>query len=60
MDFWEQKFVRNVQNDKKNQATLTTLGWHVIVIWECQIHKNFEETMSAVQDELTKIRSGRT
>lgn len=36
-DFWIHKFEENVQRDKRNYDLLRTLGWRVIVIWECEI-----------------------
>ena len=35
--YWTEKFQRNVERDKKTKASLQKLGWHVIVIWECQL-----------------------
>lgn len=34
--FWEDKFDKNKIRDNANYASLHTLGWTVIVIWECQ------------------------
>ena len=36
-DFWIHKFEENVQRDKRNYDVLRTLGWRVIVMWECEI-----------------------
>jgi DNA mismatch endonuclease (patch repair protein) len=36
-DFWEKKFEGNVRRDRANYARLESLGWHVIVLWQCQI-----------------------
>jgi DNA mismatch endonuclease (patch repair protein) len=35
--FWEEKIERNRERDARNQALLQAAGWHVIVIWECQL-----------------------
>lgn len=51
-EFWNNKFERNVANNKKHKKELESLGWHVIVIWECEINKNFTETMEHVKAEL--------
>ena len=54
-DFWQQKFDRNVANDKKHYDELEAMGWHVIVIWECELKKScFETTMQRVMNELTE------
>ena len=47
-EFWVQKLNRNVENDRKNQQALTDAGWKVIVIWECELEKDFEKTMERV------------
>lgn len=36
IEFWKSKFDRNVQRDRKTVAELRSLGWRVVVIWECQ------------------------
>ena len=51
-EFWERKFQNNIKNDQKHYDELKMLGWHVIVIWECEIKKNFEITMQRVINEL--------
>ncbi|MCR4573872.1 MAG: very short patch repair endonuclease [Lentisphaeria bacterium] len=39
VEFWTKKFERNVARDKKEQAALKEAGWHVLVVWECEIKK---------------------
>lgn len=56
-EYWQTKFRRNIENDQKHVNDLNALGWHVIIIWECEIKKAFDETMSQVVDDLrTKSR----
>lgn len=47
-DFWMEKFAKNVANDKKRYEELQKMGWKVIVIWECELEKDFEATMEQV------------
>lgn len=35
--FWEDKIRRNRERDRKEEAALRRMGWHVIRIWECQL-----------------------
>lgn len=35
--FWVKKFSENVRRDKGNLEALRTMGWQVIVVWECEI-----------------------
>ena len=40
-EFWLEKFEKNVRNDQIKQEKLKELGWKVIVIWECDLKKDF-------------------
>lgn len=53
-EFWNEKFEKNVRNDKIKQEQLEQMGWKVIVIWECELEKNFSQTMEAVETELQR------
>ncbi len=54
-EFWETKFSRNVERDQEHVRALEAAGWHVIIVWECEINaKLFEITMHRVQNELEK------
>lgn len=35
--FWTQKINRNRERDKQEQKKLAEMGWHVIVVWECEL-----------------------
>ena len=52
-EFWLEKFDKNVKNDQIKQEKLREFGWKVIVIWECELKRNFQETMDKVEKELT-------
>lgn len=36
-EFWKNKFQYNRSRDEKNYLKLQTLGWKVVIIWECEI-----------------------
>ena len=38
--FWNDKFKKNIARDKKVQKELESLGWNVIIIWECELNEN--------------------
>lgn len=38
-DFWNQKIDRNVIRDKSDVSLLESLGWRVLIVWECEIKK---------------------
>ena len=52
-DFWVNKIRRNQERDNQNYQILKENGWHVIVIWECQLKPNrIKETMLSVETTL--------
>jgi len=51
-EFWMNKFDKNVKNDRAHQTRLEEDGWNVITLWECEITKRFDETMTRVIKEL--------
>ena len=48
-DFWQQKFERNMERDKKKTKELEDLGWKVVTIWECEIRKNLPSVISSLK-----------
>ena len=52
VDFWQEKFQKNVLNDERHNEELQKLGWNVIVIWECEIKQDFETIMQRVVNDL--------
>lgn len=42
-DFWIPKLTGNKKRDMKNISALKGLGWHVIVIWECELKKKVRD-----------------
>lgn len=36
VEFWTEKFRRNVERDKTDRNRLRRRGWRVLVVWECQ------------------------
>ncbi|MCD0455110.1 very short patch repair endonuclease [Chryseobacterium sp. LC2016-27] len=49
-EFWENKFSKNVERDKKKINELEILGWKVITIWECELKS------SSYQNILLKLQ----
>ena len=47
-EYWVNKFNHNIENDQKKYEKLNVLGWHVIILWECELKDNFEEIMEQV------------
>lgn len=36
-EFWQAKFDGNVARDRRQQEALETLGWKVLILWECEL-----------------------
>lgn len=39
ISFWKDKFAENVTRDRNKIAALRTLGWKVLIVWECELRK---------------------
>ena len=40
VEFWREKFKRNVDRDRNTEKQLKELGWNLIVVWECELKSN--------------------
>lgn len=36
-EYWRPKLAGNVSRDKKNENLLRSLGWQILILWECEI-----------------------
>lgn len=36
-EFWSEKFQRNVERDKLAVRELRSLGWRILVVWQCEL-----------------------
>lgn len=53
VEFWEAKFRRNVERDKRALTELEELGWLAITIWECELKRDrIDETMERVIEQV--------
>lgn len=48
VQFWENKFQENVRAHEKAMHELDHMGWHVMVIWECEL-----KDLDSVKQKLT-------
>lgn len=46
VEFWQEKFCRNVDRDVANSRRLVEGGWRPVIIWECETRK--PETLPAI------------
>jgi DNA mismatch endonuclease (patch repair protein) len=53
IDFWKEKFEKNVERDRKKEAELKEMGWHVITIWGCELEKKKkDQTLNRLLEEI--------
>lgn len=55
--YWENKIKKNIDRDLYNIEHLKKNGWNVFVIWDCQLKKDFNKTMSELLLEINFIKS---
>ena len=55
-DFWEKKIKRNKERDIEEQKKLAKMGWHCIVVWECELKPDKrEKTLASLAFTLNHI-----
>lgn len=59
VEFWQEKFIRNVSRDARVEGELNALGWHVILVWECELSGKGKATLVATEIARSlRIREG--
>jgi DNA mismatch endonuclease (patch repair protein) len=48
VEFWTNKFEKNIERDSRKITELTELGWKTLVIWECEI-KNLDNCVQKIK-----------
>ncbi|MDF2546102.1 MAG: hypothetical protein K0R93_1000 [Anaerosolibacter sp.] len=51
-EFWVEKINKNLERDSANIESLRTMGWKVIILWECELRKNPELLLSNLVSQL--------
>jgi DNA mismatch endonuclease (patch repair protein) len=51
-EFWVDKINSNNERDKINLQKLTTLGWNVITVWECEIRHTCKRDITPLIDRI--------
>jgi DNA mismatch endonuclease, patch repair protein len=55
-EWWADKFARNKRHDRMVQDRLEGLGWHVFVIWQCELEEVGAQRLAQLIDDLKAIR----
>ncbi|MDR1614176.1 MAG: very short patch repair endonuclease [Campylobacteraceae bacterium] len=54
-DYWQEKLNRNRIRDAENIGKLCSSGWHVIIVWECELTKQRrQESLDRLTAEITQ------
>ena len=57
-EYWVPKLKRNVERDSIAYRKLEELGWHVYVVWECELKKkSFYATMENLIEQIRSTRN---
>lgn len=49
IEYWQNKISKNTKNGQNINSQLISMGWKVIVIWECELSKlRFDDTMKRI------------
>lgn len=54
-EYWKTKINGNAERDLRQQQELRSLGWNVIVVWECELKKDkFDKTMVVLEEMIRR------
>ena len=55
-DFWKKKITDNIARDQSKHNLLRDQGWHVIIIWECELKKPFtSDTLQQLKERILQM-----
>ncbi len=46
---WKEKLQNNRERDIRNMERLTSAGWDILVVWECELERNTDMIMAQAQ-----------
>lgn len=52
VEYWRKKLEKNVLNDKLHIQQIERMGWSSIVLWECELKKDFDGVMEKLLKQL--------
>ena len=50
VDYWRQKFEKNIERDRKKEGSLRENGWSVHTIWECDLDDGASRLVEILND----------
>jgi DNA mismatch endonuclease, patch repair protein len=55
-DYWDAKIQRNIDRDRRIDATLAEQGWAVVRLWDFEVAKTPEAAVEKIRSALTNSR----
>ena len=52
VEYWRKKLEKNILNDKLHIQQIERMGWSSIVLWECELKKDFDGVMEKLLKQL--------
>ena len=53
-EYWKNKLLKNKERDSIEQQELRSMGWNVLVVWECELRKDRrKQTLETLYDKVT-------
>lgn len=58
VDFWRSKLLKNVSRDAENYSKLASLGWRVLVVWECACRNSLKQRLLSTMVNFITSKNG--
>jgi DNA mismatch endonuclease (patch repair protein) len=55
-EYWEAKFLANVERDRRKVEALRAAGWNVEIIWQCEIERDIQSVVRSLLQHLGVCR----
>lgn len=57
-EFWQDKFESTILRDENKKQLLIADGWHVMIVWECDLKKNPWAVLERLTADLENLEKG--
>jgi DNA mismatch endonuclease, patch repair protein len=56
-EWWENKITGNILQDSKVSSLLTSIGWKIIILWECDLKASYiSETLAKLPGKIISLK----
>ena len=56
--YWIEKITRNMERDRENDLDLKAMGWRVLRFWSCEIKKDLDGCIKAIEEAVFEEKMG--